>query len=286
MLMNNLDSEVGRAAGGPRGHYGGIGKAARTWGDFDRITAGRCAGWRATRRCWCQSGKPVGVFRTHAGRAASADREFQSGATLGRLAPFRRARPQGPDDVRPDDRGQLDLYRQAREGSSRAPTRRSAGGGGEAGRRHYGGSLGGRWILTAGWAAWAGRSPLAAAFSGACCLAVECDPDRIEMRRRTRYPTTATDSLDDALAMIERWTAAGRRSRSGSWQAAGGGAGAGPPAASVPIRHRPDPARTIRSTAICRWLGARRMAREAGERPGRGRGGRPPFDCAPMSRRW
>ena len=80
----------------------------------------------------------------------------------------------------------------------------------EAGRQHYDGNLTGKWILTAGLGGMGGAQPLAAVMAGACCLAVECDPERIEMRLRTRYLDEKADSLDDALKMIEQWTAAGQ----------------------------------------------------------------------------
>jgi urocanate hydratase len=79
----------------------------------------------------------------------------------------------------------------------------------EAGRQHYDGNLTGKWILTAGLGGMGGAQPLAAVFAGACCLAVECDPDRIDFRLRTRYLDERADSLDEALAMIDRWTRAG-----------------------------------------------------------------------------
>ena len=79
----------------------------------------------------------------------------------------------------------------------------------EAGRQHYDGDLRGRWILTAGLGGMGGAQPLAAVFAGACCLAVECNPDSIDFRLRTRYLDEKADTLDEALAMIDRWTAAG-----------------------------------------------------------------------------
>jgi urocanate hydratase len=79
----------------------------------------------------------------------------------------------------------------------------------EAGRKHYGGDLGGRWIFTAGLGGMGGAQPLAAVMAGACCLAVECNPDSIDFRLRTRYLDEKTGSLDEALAMIGRWTRAG-----------------------------------------------------------------------------
>jgi len=200
MLMNNLDSEVAER---PEDLvvYGGIGKAARTWGDFDRITAAlrRLEG---DQTLLVQSGKPVGVFRTH----ADAPRVLIANSNLV---------PHWADwhHFAELDRKGLMMYGQMTAGSwiyigSQGIVQGTYETFAEAGRRHYGGSLGGRWILTAGLGGMGGAQPLAAAFSGACCLAVECDPDRIEMRRRTRYLDDSTDSLDDALAMIERWTAA------------------------------------------------------------------------------
>jgi urocanate hydratase len=79
----------------------------------------------------------------------------------------------------------------------------------EAGRQHYGGDLTGKWILTGGLGGMGGAQPLAAAMAGACCLAVECNPESIDFRLRTRYLDEKAESLDEALALIERWTAAG-----------------------------------------------------------------------------
>src|SRR5690606_35873158 len=79
----------------------------------------------------------------------------------------------------------------------------------EAGRQHYGGNLRNRWILTAGLGGMGGAQPLAAVMAGASCLAIECDESRIDFRLRTRYLDEKTTSLDEALAMIERWTKAG-----------------------------------------------------------------------------
>jgi urocanate hydratase len=79
----------------------------------------------------------------------------------------------------------------------------------EAGRRHYGGDLKGRWILTAGLGGMGGAQPLAATMAGASLLAIECDPDRIAFRRRTGYVDEQTESLDEALAMIGQWTGVG-----------------------------------------------------------------------------
>jgi len=79
----------------------------------------------------------------------------------------------------------------------------------EAGRQHYDGNLTGRWILTGGLGGMGGAQPLAAVMAGACCLTVECDETRADFRLRTRYVDEKTHSLDEALALIEKWTSAG-----------------------------------------------------------------------------
>jgi len=79
----------------------------------------------------------------------------------------------------------------------------------EAGRQHYAGDLKGKWVLTAGLGGMGGAQPLAAVMAGACCLAVECDPDRIEFRRRTRYLDATATTIDQALQLIAQWTKAG-----------------------------------------------------------------------------
>ena len=109
MLMNNLDAEVAERPG-ELVVYGGIGRAARDWDSFDRIV-------HALRRLeedqtlLVQSGKPVGVFRTHADAPRVTDRQFQPRAALGNVGAFSCARSTRPDDVRPDDCGVVDLYR-------------------------------------------------------------------------------------------------------------------------------------------------------------------------------
>ena len=111
MIQNNLDPEV---AENPDALvvYGGIGKAARNWDCFEAILRRAADAAARTRRCWCSRGKPVGVFRTH----ADAPRVLIANSNLvpqvGDLGALPRARPQGPDDVRPDDRRLVDLHRQ------------------------------------------------------------------------------------------------------------------------------------------------------------------------------
>ena len=201
MLMNNLDPEV---AENPHELvvYGGIGRAARTWGDFDAIVAAlKDLGEDET--LLVQSGKPVGIFRTH----ADAPRVLIANSNLvphwATWAHFNEL-----------DRKGLAMYGQMTAGSwiyigTQGIVQGTYETFAEAGRQHYGGSLKGRWILTAGLGGMGGAQPLAAVMAGACCLAVECDPDRIDFRLRTRYLDEKTDSLDEALAMVERWTKAG-----------------------------------------------------------------------------
>ena len=201
MMMNNLDPDVAEAP-----HelvvYGGIGRAARTWKDFDLIaeTLRTLAG---DETLLVQSGKPVGVFRTH----ADAPRVLIANSNLvphwANWEHFHKL-----------DRLGLMMYGQMTAGSwiyigTQGIVQGTYETFAEAGRQHYAGDLKGRWILTAGLGGMGGAQPLAAVFAGACCLAVECDPDKIEFRRRTRYLDERADTLDQALEMIGAWTAAG-----------------------------------------------------------------------------
>ncbi|WP_062206614.1 urocanate hydratase [Aureimonas sp. AU12] len=201
MLMNNLDPEV---AENPNELvvYGGIGRAARTWDDFDRIVAS-LRDLDEDQTLLVQSGKPVGVFRTH----RDAPRVLIANSNL------------VPHWATWDHFNELDKKGLAMYGQMTAGSWIYIGTQGivqgtyetfvEAGRQHYGGSLKGRWILTGGLGGMGGAQPLAAVMAGACCLAVECNPDSIEFRLRTRYVDEKAETLDEALAMIERWTAAG-----------------------------------------------------------------------------
>ena len=202
MLMNNLHPEV---AENPNELvvYGGVGRAARTWGDFDRIVA-TLKRLDEDETLLVQSGKPVGVFRTH----ADAPRVLIANSNLvphwATWAHFNEL-----------DRKGLAMYGQMTAGSwiyigSQGIVQGTYETFVEVGRKHYGGSLSGRWILTAGLGGMGGAQPLAAVMAGACCLAVECDPDRIDFRLRTRYVDEKAGSLDEALAMIEGWTASGQ----------------------------------------------------------------------------
>ncbi|MER9271721.1 urocanate hydratase [Mesorhizobium sp. M0643] len=201
MLMNNLDPDV---AENPNELvvYGGIGRAARTWNDFDRIVASlKTLGDDET--LLVQSGKPVGVFRTHpdAPRVLIANSNLvPHWATWEKFNEL--------------DKKGLMMYGQMTAGSwiyigTQGIVQGTYETFVEAGRQHYGGNLRGKWILTGGLGGMGGAQPLAAVMAGACCLAVECDPDRIDFRLRTRYVDERADTLDEALEKIERWTKAG-----------------------------------------------------------------------------
>ncbi|WP_367178150.1 urocanate hydratase [Glycocaulis sp.] len=201
MLMNNLHPDV---AENPHELvvYGGIGRAARTWEDFDRIVA-VLKDLEADETLLVQSGKPVGVFRTH----ANAPRVLIANSNL---VPHW-ANWKHFNEL---DRKGLMMYGQMTAGSwiyigTQGIVQGTYETFAEAGRQHYGGDLKGRWILTAGLGGMGGAQPLASVFAGASCLAVECDETRIDFRLRTRYLDEKAHSLDEALDMIARWTKAG-----------------------------------------------------------------------------
>ncbi|OJY70405.1 MAG: urocanate hydratase [Rhodospirillales bacterium 70-18] len=194
MLMNNLDPEV---AENPHELvvYGGIGRAARDWDAFDRITASLRA-LEPDETLLVQSGKPVGVFRTH----ADAPRVLIANSNL---VPHW-ATWQHFHEL---DRRGLMMYGQMTAGSwiyigSQGIVQGTYETFAEAGRQHYGGSLKGRWILTGGLGGMGGAQPLAATMAGASCLAVECQPSRIEKRLSTGYLDRMATSLDEALDLI------------------------------------------------------------------------------------
>ncbi|MFO1137613.1 MAG: urocanate hydratase [Paracoccus sp. (in: a-proteobacteria)] len=201
MLMNNLHPDV---AENPHELvvYGGIGRAARTWKDFDLIVDSLKA-LEDDQTLLVQSGKPVGVFRTH----KDAPRVLIANSNLvPHWATW--------DHFNELDKKGLAMYGQMTAGSwiyigSQGIVQGTYETFVEAGRQHYGGSLKGKWILTGGLGGMGGAQPLAAVMAGACCLAVECDETRADFRLRTRYVDEKTHSLDEALAMIERWTKAG-----------------------------------------------------------------------------
>ncbi len=201
MLMNNLHPDV---AENPHELvvYGGIGRAARTWQDFDKIVVS-LKELENDETLLVQSGKPVGVFKTH----TDAPRVLIANSNL------------VPHWATWEHFNELDKMGLAMYGQMTAGSWIYIGTQGivqgtyetfvEAGRQHYGGDLKGRWILTAGLGGMGGAQPLAAVMAGACCLVVECDQTRIDFRLRTKYVDESAETLDEALAMIERWTKAG-----------------------------------------------------------------------------
>ena len=201
MLMNNLHPDV---AENPAELvvYGGIGRAARTWQDFDRIVASLKA-LEADETLLVQSGKPVGVFRTH----ENAPRVLIANSNL------------VPHWANWDHFNELDKKGLAMYGQMTAGSWIYIGTQGivqgtyetfvEAGRQHYGGDLSGRWVLTAGLGGMGGAQPLAAVMAGACCLAIECDEVKADFRLRTKYVDQKTSDLDEALELIEQWTKQG-----------------------------------------------------------------------------
>jgi urocanate hydratase len=201
MLMNNLDPEV---AENPHELvvYGGIGRAARTWDDYDKIVAS-LKSLEEDETLLVQSGKPVGIFRTH----RDAPRVLIANSNLvPHWATW--------DHFNELDRKGLAMYGQMTAGSwiyigTQGIVQGTYETFVEAGRQHYDGNLRGRWILTGGLGGMGGAQPLAAVMAGACCLAIECNPESIDFRLRTRYVDAKAETLDEALAMIDRWTKAG-----------------------------------------------------------------------------
>ncbi len=198
MLMNNLDPDVAERPG-ELVVYGGIGRAARDWQAFDRLVA-TLRRLEADETLLVQSGKPVGVFRTH----ADAPRVLIANSNLvPHWATW--------DVFHELDRKGLMMYGQMTAGSwiyigSQGIVQGTYETFVEMGRQHYGGDLSGKWILTAGLGGMGGAQPLAATFAGASLLAVECRPSSIDFRRRTAYVDVAAKDLDDALAIIEKAT--------------------------------------------------------------------------------
>src|SRR5438552_3254219 len=198
MLMNNLDPDV---AENPNELvvYGGIGRATRTWEDFDSIVA-TLKTLTEEETLLVQSGKPVGVFRTH----KDAPRVLIANSNL------------VPHWATWDHFNELDKKGLAMYGQMTAGSWIYIGTQGivqgtyetfvEAGRQHYGGSLKGKWILTGGLGGMGGAQPLAATFAGAVSLTVECQQSRIDFRLRSRYLDEQASDLDDALARVKRHT--------------------------------------------------------------------------------
>jgi len=194
MIQNNLDPEV---AENPDQLvvYGGIGKAARNWACFDGILDS-LRKLKEDETLLVQSGKPVGVFRTHTG----APRVLIANSNLvPKWATW--------EHFNALDRAGLMMYGQMTAGSwiyigSQGIVQGTYETFVEAGRQHYAGSLAGRWVLTAGLGGMGGAQPLAATFAGACSLNIECQQSSIDFRLRTRYLDKQAANLDEALALL------------------------------------------------------------------------------------
>ncbi len=194
MLMNNLDDEV---AEDPQSLvvYGGIGRAARNWACYDKIVE-TLERLEEDQTLLIQSGKPVGVFRTH----KDAPRVLLANSNLvPKWATW--------DKFNELDRKGLMMYGQMTAGSwiyigSQGIVQGTYETFAEMGRQHYGGDLKGKWILTAGLGGMGGAQPLAAVMAGAHCIAIEVQDSRIEKRLETRYVDRRATSIDEALEII------------------------------------------------------------------------------------
>lgn len=246
MLMNNLDPDV---AENPHELvvYGGIGRAARNWECYDAIVKA-LKNLESDETLLVQSGKPVGVFKTH----ENSPRVLIANSNL------------VPHWATWEHFNELDAKGLAMYGQMTAGSWIYIGSQGivqgtyetfvEAGRQHYQGSLKGRWVLTAGLGGMGGAQPLAATLAGACSLNIECQQSRIDFRLRTRYVDEQATSLDDALAhqKIHR-RRAGHLYRAVR-QRRGDRTGAGEARRAPGYGHRPD--QRPRPAA---WLSAERL---------------------------
>jgi urocanate hydratase len=195
MLMNNLHPDVAER---PEELvvYGGIGRAARDWESYDRIVE-TLRRLNDDETLLVQSGKPVGVFRTH----ADAPRVLIANSNLvPKWATW--------EHFNELDRKGLAMYGQMTAGSwiyigSQGIVQGTYETFAEMGRQHYDGDLSGRWLLTAGLGGMGAAQPLAAVMAGASCLAIECQPSRIEMRLRTGYLDHGVDTIEKAMEIIE-----------------------------------------------------------------------------------
>jgi len=202
MIQNNMDPEV---AENPDQLvvYGGIGKAARDWDCFEAIVRS-LRELKADESLLIQSGKPVGVFKTH----TDAPRVLIANSNLvPKWATW--------EHFMELDRKGLMMYGQMTAGSwiyigSQGIVQGTYETFVEAGRQHYGGSWKGRWILTAGLGGMGGAQPLAATFAGACSLTIECQQSRIDFRLKTRYVDEQARDTDDALQRLARYTQEGQ----------------------------------------------------------------------------
>ena len=199
MIQNNLDPDV---AENPQALvvYGGIGKAARNWECFDAILR-ELRALKEDETLLVQSGKPVGVFRTH----VDAPRVLIANSNLvPKWATW--------EHFHELDRKGLMMFGQMTAGSwiyiaSQGIVQGTYETFVEAGRQHFGGNLAGRWILTAGLGGMGGAQPLAATFAGASSLNIECQQSRIDFRLRSKYLDEQAHDLDDALARMARYAA-------------------------------------------------------------------------------
>ncbi|MGB9332873.1 MAG: urocanate hydratase [Steroidobacteraceae bacterium] len=196
MLMNNLDPEVAERPA-ELVVYGGIGKAARNWQCYEQIVSA-LRSLKDDETLLIQSGKPVGVFRTH----ADAPRVLLANSNLvARWADW--------EHFNELDRKGLMMFGQMTAGSwiyigSQGIVQGTYETFVEMGRQHYGGDLSGKWILTAGLGGMGGAQPLAATMAGASMLAIECRPERIAKRLQTKYLDVEARSLDEALEILAR----------------------------------------------------------------------------------
>ena len=202
MLMNNLHPDVAER---PEELvvYGGIGRAARDWESYDKIVE-TLKRLEADETLLVQSGKPVGVFRTH----ENAPRVLIANSNLvPKWANW--------EHFNELDRKGLAMYGQMTAGSwiyigTQGIVQGTYETFVEMGRQHHGGDLTGKWLLTAGLGGMGGAQPLAAVMAGASCIAIECQPSRIEMRLRTGYVDKSATTLDQALSMLEKAKAQGK----------------------------------------------------------------------------
>jgi urocanate hydratase len=198
MLQNNLDAEV---AEDPQRLvvYGGIGRAARNWACYDQILASLRT-LEDDQTLLIQSGKPVGVFQTH----ENAPRVLLANSNLvPKWANW--------EHFNELDRKGLFMYGQMTAGSwiyigTQGIVQGTYETFAEAGRQHFNGDWGGRWILTAGLGGMGGAQPLAATFAGAVSLTIECQQTSIDFRLRTRYLDKQAKDIDDAIALIKEHT--------------------------------------------------------------------------------
>src|SRR5512143_3637522 len=201
MIQNNLDPDVAEKPS-ELVVYGGIGRAARDWACYDKILE-TLRTLEDNETLLIQSGKPVGVFPSH----ADAPRVLIANSNLvPHWATW--------EHFNELDKKGLMMYGQMTAGSwiyigSQGIVQGTYETFVEMGRQHYAGDLTGKWILTAGLGGMGGAQPLAASLAGACSLNIECQQSRIDMRLRTRYVDEQATDLDDALARIAKYTKAG-----------------------------------------------------------------------------